>query len=135
MMQATSARQETRGRATLPKLMSPSTAASTACIHMFGHKKHLSHGIVNTVVFTNCRTQQGDNGEEQPEFLPMFPWYSGKFGKFLSLNFIPTRYPCIVPGVSKHLKVQSKVQVQCIAQQDHLGVLYYMIDCVGFMKT
>ena len=25
-----------------------------------------------------CRTQQGEGGEEQPEFLPMFPWYSGK---------------------------------------------------------
>lgn len=24
-----------------------------------------------------CRTQQGESGEEQPEFLPMFPWYSG----------------------------------------------------------
>jgi len=26
----------------------------------------------------SCRTQQGEGGEEQPEFLPMFPWYSGK---------------------------------------------------------
>lgn len=25
-----------------------------------------------------CRTQQGEAGDEQPEFLPMFPWYSGE---------------------------------------------------------
>ena len=31
------------------------------------------------------RTQQGESGEEQPEFLPMFPWYSGKLSDMACL--------------------------------------------------
>ncbi|DBB07470.1 TPA: hypothetical protein ACH3X3_008941 [Trebouxia sp. C0006] len=37
-------------------------------------KEHDEHNVGKT---GDQRTQQGEGGEEQPEFLPMFPWYSG----------------------------------------------------------
>ena len=40
-----------------------------------------------------CRTQQGEGGDEQPEFLPMFPWYSGES---MHHQFIITSWHCKV---------------------------------------
>lgn len=43
-----------------------------------------------------CRTQAGEDGEEQPEFLPMFPWYSGK-----------SAYPLTLRGITDETQVDN----------------------------
>lgn len=43
-----------------------------------------------------CRTQAGEDGEEQPDFLPMFPWYSGK-----------PAYPLTLQRTTEHIQVDN----------------------------
>ena len=70
-MHTTLARRGTRGD------LHPSVTAALGCPNVLHPALRTHWLILQWVACSLCRTQQGEEGEEQPEFLPMFPWYSG----------------------------------------------------------